>query len=100
MSEYVFFVASSPLIFVSLSLSLVYTTACRQHLRHTLIFVNPTLCIPLCVQDARSNGNLVAHIKVGPNYNKLKEGISHTYGARFPTECYTRGCHRITRLLA
>ena len=30
------------------------------------------------VRDAKSNGNLVAHIKVGPAYNKLKEGISHT----------------------
>ena len=30
------------------------------------------------IRDARSNGNLVAHIKVGANYNKLKEGISHT----------------------
>ena len=26
------------------------------------------------VRDAKSNGNLVAHIKVGPAYNKLKEG--------------------------
>jgi hypothetical protein len=29
------------------------------------------------IRDAKTDGNLVAHIKVAKPYHKLKEGISH-----------------------